>query len=109
MKGLLTKITGSKMAKRIGATYIALQGYAVSAMAAQPNQDGYGMVEKVIDMLTTYARYIGALAAVYGLIAVIFAIKGNNAEGQTSAIMWIVCGFMLCSIKSIMTFVGILN
>ena len=107
MKELLTKIKGSKLARRTGAALVAVQGFALNVFAA-PNEDGYGMVANTIDMATTWVRYLGAIAAVYGLVAFIMAWKGNNAEGQSNAGMWIICGFMLCSIKSIMTFIGII-
>ena len=107
MKELLGKIKNSKIAKRATMGFVALQGYATMAMAA-PNQDGEGMILKTIDMATTWVRYIGAIAIIYGLIAFIMAWKGNNAEGQSNAGMWIIVGFMLCSIKSIMTFIGII-
>ena len=108
MKELLTKIKGSKLAKRVTGAFVAAQGFALNVLAAEPNQDGYGMVTNTIDMATTWVRYLGAIAAVYGLVAFIMAWKGNNAEGQSNAGMWIVVGFMLCSIKSIMTFIGII-
>ena len=79
MKELLTKIKGSKLARRAAAGFIAAQGYASLAFAA-PNEDGEGMILKTIDMATTWVRYIGAIAIVYGLIAFIMAWKGNNSE-----------------------------
>ena len=108
MKELLGKIKNSKIAKRTTMGFVALQGYALNVLAAEPNQNGYDMVAKTIDMATTWVRYLGAIAAVYGLVAFIMSWKGNNAEGQSNAAMWIVVGFMLCSIKSIMSFIGII-
>ena len=107
MKELLTKIKGSKLARRVTGAFVAAQGYALTAFAAAPNQDGEGMILKTIDMATTWVRYIGAIAIIYGLIAFIMAWKGNNAEGQSNSAMWIVVGAMLCSIKAIVTFIGI--
>ena len=108
MKELLGKVKNSKLVKRATMGFVALQGYALNVLAAEPNQDGHGMVAKTIDMATTWVRYLGAIAAVYGLVAFIMAWKGNNSEGQSNSAMWIVCGFMLCSIKSIMSFIGII-
>ena len=107
MKELLGKIKENKLVKRATGAFIAAQGYALTAFAAAPNQDGEGMILKTIDMATTWVRYIGAIAIIYGLIAFIMAWKGNNAEGQSSSAMWIVVGAMLCSIKAIVTFIGI--
>ncbi len=106
IKNTLTKIKESKFAKRMTMAFISLQGYAAIAMAA-PNEDGEGMILKTIDMATTWVRYIGAIAIVYGLIAFIMAWKGNNSEGQSNSAMWIVVGAMLCSIKAIVSFIGI--
>ena len=106
MEGLLTKIKGNKLVKRATMAFVAMQGYAISAMAA-PNTDGEGMILKTIDMATTWVRYIGAIAIIYGLIAFIMAWKGNNSESQSNSAMWIVVGAMLCSIKAIVKFIGI--
>ena len=106
MKELLGKIKNSKIAKRATMGFVALQGYATMAMA-EPSQDGEGMILKTIDMATTWVRYIGAIAIIYGLIAFIMAWKGNNSESQSSSAMWIVCGAMLCSVKAIVKFIGI--
>ena len=106
MKELLGKIKNSKLVKRATMGFVALQGYATMAMAA-PNQDGEGMILKTIDLATTGVRYIGAIAIIYGLIAFIMAWKGNNSESQSSSAMWIVVGAMLCSIKAIVSFIGI--
>ena len=54
MKELLTKIKGSKLAKRVTGAFIAAQGFALNVLAAEPNQDGYGMVANTIDMATTW-------------------------------------------------------
>ena len=53
MKELLTKIKGSKLAKRATGAFIAAQGFALNVFAA-PNEDGYGMVANTIDMATTW-------------------------------------------------------
>jgi hypothetical protein len=54
MKELLGKIKGSKLARRTGAALVAAQGFALNVLAAEPNQDGYGMVANTIDMATTW-------------------------------------------------------
>ncbi len=107
MKGLLTKIKESKFTKRVTMAFVAMQGYAISAMAA-PSQDGEGMIIKTINVATDWVRYIGAIAIIYGLIAFIMAWKGNNSEGQSNSAMWIVVGAMLCSIKTIVSTIGII-
>ena len=53
MKELLTKIKGSKLARRVTGAFVVAQGYATMAFAA-PNEDGYGMVANTIDMATTW-------------------------------------------------------
>ena len=53
MKELLTKIKGSKLARRTGAALVAVQGFALNVFAT-PNEDGYGMVANTIDMATTW-------------------------------------------------------
>ena len=45
---------------------VLLSAFALNVFAA-PNEDGYGMVANTIDMATTWVRYLGAIAAVYGL------------------------------------------
>ena len=108
MKELLGKIKDNKLVKRATGAFVAAQGYALTAFAA-PSEDGYGMIEKIIDTGTTWVRYIGAIAIIYGLVAFIMAWKGNNSEGQSNAAMWVVVGAMLCAIKSIVTFIGVLG
>ena len=56
MKELLGKIKGSKLVKRATGVFIAAQGFALNVLAAEPNQDGYGMVTKTIDMATTWVN-----------------------------------------------------
>ena len=67
MKELLGKVKNSKLVKRATIGFVALQGYALTTFAAGPNQDGEGMILKTIDMATTWVRYIGAIAIIYGL------------------------------------------
>ena len=105
---MVKKLSNSKFAKRFMATFIALGGYSQLAFAAEPNQDGYSMISNTIDMATTWTRYLGALVVVYGLVAFIMAWKGHNAEGQQNASMWLICGCMLCAIKSIVTAIGVI-
>jgi hypothetical protein len=107
MKELLGKVKNSKLVKRATGVFIAAQGYALTTFAAAPNQNGEQMILKTIDMATTWVRYIGAIAIIYGLIAFIMAWKGNNSESQSNSAMWIVVGAMLCSIKAIVRFIGI--
>ena len=107
MKELLGKVKNSKLVKRATIGFVALQGYALTTFAAGPNQDGEAMILKTIGMATTWVRYIGAIAIIYGLIAFIMAWKSNNSESQSNSAMWIVCGAMLCSIKAIVSFIGI--
>ena len=107
MKELLTKIKGSKLAKRATVAFVAAQGYASLAFAA-PNEDGKSMMINAINLITDYAIYAGALVLVFALVSYIFAFKSQNAEGQTNAITWFVTGAMLVSIKAILTFIGVI-
>ena len=108
MKELLTKIKGSKLARRVTGAFVAAQGYATMAFAA-PNEDGKSMMINAINLITDYAIYAGALVLVYAIISYIFAFKSQNAEGQTNAITWLVCGAMMVSIKAVLTFIGVLS
>ena len=56
MKELLGKIKGSKLAKRVTGAFVAAQGFALNVLAAEPNQDGEGMILKTIDMATTWVN-----------------------------------------------------
>ena len=104
---LVKKFSNSKLFKRFMATFIAMGGYTSLAFA-DPNQDGYGMIESTIETATTWVRYLGALVVVYGLVAFIMAWKGHNAEGQQNSAMWLVVGCMLCAIKTIVTAIGVI-
>ena len=106
MKELLTKIKGSKLAKRATAGFIAAQGYASLAFAA-PNEDGKSMMINAFKLITDYAVYAGILVLLYAIISYIFAFKSQNAEGQTNAITWLVTGAMLVSIRAVLTFIGV--
>ena len=107
MKELLTKIKGSKLARRVTGAFVAAQGYATMAFAA-PNEDGKGMIIKAIELITDYAVYAGALVLIFALVSYIFAFKSQNAEGQTNAITWLITGAMLVSIRVILSFIGII-
>ena len=107
MKELLTKIKGSKLARRVTGAFVAAQGYATMAFAA-PNEDGKGMIIKAIELITDYAVYAGALVLIFALVSYIFAFKSQNAEGQTNAITWLITGAMLVSIRAILSFIGII-
>ena len=107
MKELLTKIKGSKLARRATGAFVAAQGYATMVFAA-PNEDGKSIMVKAFELITDYAVYAGALVLLYAIISYIFAFKSQNAEGQTNAITWLVCGAMLVSIKAVLTFIGVM-
>ena len=107
MKELLTKIKGSKLARRVTGAFVAAQGYATMAFAA-PNEDGKGMLIKAIELITDYAVYAGSLVLIFALVSYIFAFKSQNAEGQTNSITWMITGAMLVSIRAILSFIGII-
>jgi uncharacterized membrane protein YhdT len=71
--------------------------------------DGKTIMTKAFELITDYAVYAGALVLLYAIISYIFAFKSQNAEGQTNAITWLVCGAMLVSIRSVLNFIGVLN
>ena len=104
---LFKKLSNSKFAKRFMATFIALGGYSQLAFAA-PNEDGKGMIANVVNEASSWIVCLGGIFIFYGLVAFVMAWKSHNAESQQNSAMTFLVGCMLCSIKAIMSSVGVI-
>ena len=59
------------------------------------------LFNSMVDIICNIAFYVGAIVIVGGVFNWVMAQKDENADGQSRAIKFIVCGFALVSLKVI--------
>ncbi len=59
------------------------------------------LFKSMVDIVCNIAFYVGAIIIVSGIFNWVLAQKDENADGQSRAIKFIVCGFALVSLKFI--------
>lgn len=86
--------------------FIAAYASLVAGMAAMTPtlcaQTGVAMdalFDKMVDIVCQIAFYVGAIIIVGGIFNWVLAQKDENADGQSRAIKFIVCGFALVGLK----------
>ncbi len=73
-------------------------------MAVNPVYCGTTMgtlFNKMVDIICTIAFYVGAIIIVGGIFNWILSQKDENADGQSRAIKFIVCGVALVALKTL--------
>ena len=100
------KIKG--MGMKIGVATAAVLGSVGVNTFALPSEDGLTMANNALTTILEYVRALGMFVAVFGVIGFIIAYKNNNSESQTNAAMFFVVGLLLCSIKPVLSTIGIL-
>lgn len=99
MKGKIAKITM--------ATTSILTGVAVNTYAL-PSEDGVAMASNLLNQILTYVQVAGGFIAAFGIISYVLAYKNSNSEQQSNAAMFVVVGFALCSVRPILSAVGVI-
>ena len=96
-----------KIAKISMATTSILTGVAVNAYAL-PSEDGVTMASNLLNQILTYVQVAGGFIAAFGIISYVLAYKNSNSEQQSNAAMFAVVGFALCSVRPILSAVGVI-
>ena len=99
MKGKILKITM--------ATTSMLAGLGINAYAL-PSEDGVTMASNLLNQILTYVQVAGGFIAAFGIISYVLAYKNSNSEQQSNAAMFAVVGFALCSVRPILSAVGVI-
>ena len=73
------------------------------AYCAGTNSMMNSLFTKMVDIICTIAFYVGAIIIVGGIFNWVLAQKDENADGQSRAIKFIVCGFALVALKTIVS------
>ncbi len=113
MKNVKNLVNGAKEMMKGKASKIAmattsiLAGLGINAYAL-PSDDGIGMINNTIDTVLSYLQGLGACVCVFGIVGFIMAWKSNNSENQTNSAMFVVAGFLLCSIRPVLSKIGVL-
>ena len=86
----------------IGA-YASIVGfmYSVAPTFCTTNSKMNGLFNNMVDIICTIALYVGAIIIVSGIFNWVLAQKDENADGQSRAIKFIVCGFVLVALKAV--------
>ena len=85
----------------------ALTTLGVNAYAL-PSEDGVTMARNLLDQILSYVQVAGGFIAAFGIISYILAYKNSNSEQQSNAAMFAVVGFALCSVRPILSAVGVM-
>ena len=96
-----------KISKIIMATTSILTGVAVNTYAL-PSEDGVAMASNLLNQILTYVQVAGGFIAAFGIISYVLAYKNSNSEQQSNAAMFAVVGFALCSVRPILSAVGVI-
>ena len=89
------------------ATTSILTGVAVNTYAL-PSEDGVTMASNLLNQILTYVQVAGGFIAAFGIISYVLAYKNSNSEQQSNAAMFAVVGFALCSVRPILSAVGVI-
>ena len=96
-----------KIAKISIATTSILTGVAVNTYAL-PSEDGVTMASNLLNQILTYVQVAGGFIAAFGIISYVLAYKNSNSEQQSNAATFAVVGFALCSVRPILSAVGVI-
>ena len=75
--------------------------YSVAPTFCTTNSKMNGLFNNMVDIICTIALYVGAIIIVSGIFNWVLAQKDENADGQSRAIKFIVCGFVLVALKAV--------
>ena len=68
---------------------------------AQTNNQMNSLFSSMVNIICTIAFYVGAIIIVGGVFSWVLAQKDENADTQSRAVKFIVCGFALVALKVI--------
>lgn len=110
VKEMMTKVkefAKGKFGKIAVTTTTALTTLTMKAYAL-PSEDGVTMATNALNQILTYVRIVGAFCAVFSIIGWILAYKNNNSESQSNSAMFLAVSLALCSIKTVLTAIGVI-
>lgn len=86
-----------------GAAALAVTNLTIltPTLCAPKNVSMDSVFNKFVDIICTVAFYVGALIIIGGIVNWILANKDENADGQSRAIKFLVCGIVLVSLKTV--------
>lgn len=113
MKNVKNLVNGAKemlrgkISKITMATTSILTGVAVNTYAL-PSEDGVTMASNLLNQILTYVQIAGGFITAFGIFSYILAYKNSNSEQQSNASMFAIVGFALCSVRPILSAVGVM-
>lgn len=79
--------------------------FIIPAFAAAPNANE--AIVKLINLMLSMFKYVGAAIFVWAIIQFILATKRSDADSKADAVQTAVCGIAMMSIKTIVVGLGI--
>ena len=99
------KINCMKLVICFGMMLLGSVMFIIPAFAAAPNANE-AMV-KLINLMLSMFKYVGAAIFVWAIIQFILATKRSDADSKADAVQTAVCGIAMMSIKTIVVGLGI--
>lgn len=69
------------------------------ALAAAPTADG--LIGAILNVIFTIAGYIGVLLLVWGIVILVLAIRNEDADSKSRAVLFIVVAIVLICLGSV--------
>ena len=69
------------------------------ALAANPSADG--LIGAILNIIFTIAGYIGVLLLVWGIVILVLAIRNEDADSKSRAVLFIVVAIVLICLGSV--------